>query len=190
VPETSNKYEDPDKDERIKERKELFEKDLKDIYDVDHYDAFELVKDGRFGDTAWLQYKEKFAIKKLVSKAGKNYIVEIGKIIGEQIKLDETELKGRQTDIWVPYARTIENNITLNIPKDYTVEGLQDLNISMDNESGSFISTAKLEGDKLLITTRKLYKKTFDKKESWTNYIAFLEPAYKFSQAKIVLKRK
>lgn len=190
VIETSAKYEDPDKDERVKERNELFEKDLKAEFDIDKYDGFELIKDGRYGDTAWLQYKEKFGIKKLISKAGKNYILEIGKIIGDQIKLEPSELAGRQTDIWVPYARTIENAITLNIPKDYTVDGLQDLNLSVDNESGSFVSTAKLDGEKLIITTRKLYKKNFDKKEAWSNYIAFLEPAYKFSQAKIVLKKK
>ena len=129
-------------------------------------------------------------MKKLISKAGRNYIVEIGKIIGEQIKLDSSEIKTRQADIWMPFARTIENTITLNIPSGYTVNGLQDLNANVDNESGSFISTAKIEGDKLIITTRKLYKKSFDKKEAWPNYIAFLEPAYKFSQTKIVLKKK
>jgi hypothetical protein len=188
--EISNKYEDPDRDERINDRKELFEKDLKSEFDVDKYEDFELVKDGRFGDTAWLQYKEKFTVKKLISKAGRNYIVEIGKMIGDQIKLDSAEMKTRQTDIWIPFARTIENTITVNIPDGYTVGGLQDLNTSIDNESGSFVSTAKVDGDKLLITTRKLYKKSFDKKELWPNYIAFLEPAYKFSQAKIVLKKK
>jgi hypothetical protein len=188
--ETSTKYNDPDKDERLKERRELFEKDVKAEFDIDKYDEFELVKDGRFGDTAWLQYKERFTLKKLISKAGRNYIVEIGKMIGDQIKLDSNEIKTRQTDIWIPYARTIANIITLNIPAGYTVDGLQDLNINVDNESGSFISTAKLEGEKLLITTKKLYKKNFDKKELWSNYIAFLEPAYKFSQAKIVLKKK
>jgi hypothetical protein len=47
-----------------------------------------------------------------------------------------------------------------------------------------------MDNDKLFITTKKLYKKNFDKKESWTNYVAFLEPAYKFSQLKIVLKKK
>ncbi|MGZ3939909.1 MAG: hypothetical protein ACXVLT_15045, partial [Flavisolibacter sp.] len=188
--EAANKYDDPDKDERIKDRKELFEKDLKGEFDVDKYQDFELLKDGRFGDTAWLQYKEKFTVKKLISKAGKNYIVDIGKMIGDQIKLDSNEMKTRQTDIWVPFARTIENNITVNIPAGFTVDGIQDLNMSIDNESGSFISTAKVDGDKLLITTRKLYKKSFDKKEAWPNYIAFLEPAYKFSQSKIVLKKK
>jgi len=188
--EASNKYDDPDKDERVKDRKELFEKDLKGEFDVDKYEDFDLIKDGRFGDTAWLQYKEKFTLKKLISKAGRNYIVEIGKMIGDQIKLDSSEMKLRQTDIWVPFARTIESTITLNIPAGYTVDGLQDLNANIDNECGSFVSTAKVDGDKLIITTRKLYKKSFDKKEAWPNYIAFLESAYKFSQAKIVLKKK
>lgn len=189
VIEISNKYEDPDKDDRIKDRKEMFEKDLKEEFDIDKYEGFELVRDGRFGDTAWLQYKEKFTVKKLISKAGRNYIVEIGKMIGDQIKLDSAEMKTRQTDIWVPFARTIENTITMNIPNGYTVDGLQDLNTNIDNVSGSFVSTAKIDGDKLIITTKKLYKKSFDKKELWPNYIAFLEPAYKFSQAKIVLKK-
>jgi hypothetical protein len=187
---TSVKYDDPDKNERISERKELFEKEVKGEFDLEKYEDFELIKDGRYGDTAWLQYREKFTIKKLLSKAGKNYVFNIGSLIGEQIKLDENELKGRQTDIWLPHARTIENTITLPIPDGYTVEGIQELNTSVDNESGAFVSTAKVEENKLVITTRKVYKKHFDKKEAWPNYVAFLEPAYKFSQTKVVLKKK
>ena len=184
------KYENPDKEEHIRERKELFEKMLKENFDPEKYDDFELIKDGRFGDTATLEFKEKFSLKKLVSKAGKNYLFEAGKLIGGQIKLEPTELTERKTDIWLSYARTIQNNITIELPAGYTADGLQDLNMNVDNESGSFISTAKLEGDKLLISTTKIYKKNFDKKEAWPNYVAFLEAAYKFSQAKIVLKKK
>ena len=184
------KYEDIDKEEHIRERKELFEKMLKENFDPQKYDDFELIKDGRFGDTATLEYKEKFSLKKLLSKAGKNYLFEAGKLIGGQIKLESTELTERKSDIWLPYARTIQNNIIIDLPAGYTADGLQDLNINVDNESGSFISTAKLEGDKLLISTSKLYKKNFDKKETWPNYVAFLEAGYKFSQAKIVLKKK
>jgi hypothetical protein len=92
-------------------------------------------------------------------------------------------------DIWLQNARTIENNITVTIPAGYTVEGLQELNVNVDNESGAFISTATTEGNKLLITTKKLYKKNFDKKELWSNYVAFLEAGYKFSQQKVVLKK-
>src|SRR5438045_7078998 len=149
----SAKYDDPDRDEHIRERKEIFEKSLKEELDVDKYEDFELLKDGRYGDTALLQFKEKFTLKKLLSKAGRNYIFEVGKLIGDQIKLEPSELAGRQVDIWIPKARTIENNISIAIPAGYSVEGLQDLDMTIDNESGSFISTAKLENDRLLISS-------------------------------------
>ena len=147
-------------------------------------------QDGRSGDSATLQYKEKFSVKKLISKAGKNYIFEAGKLIGGQIKLEPSEITKRETDIWIPSARVIENNITINIPAGYTVEGLQDLEMNVDNPSGSFVSTASVAENKLLIKTKKVYKNNFDKKETWPNYVAFLEQAYKLSQARIVLKKK
>ena len=187
----SKTYDYPDKEEQVKERKELFEKKIKeDELDVDKYNDFELLQDGRTGDSAMLKYKEKFSLKKLISKAGKNYIFEAGKLIGGQLKLEPNELKERKTDIWISSAITIENTINVNVPEGYTVDGLQDLNVNVDNPSGTFISTAVVAGNKLTITTRKIYKNTFDKKEAWPNYIAFLEPAYKLSQAKVVLKKK
>ena len=188
--ESSTGYDNPDKDEKDKERKELMEKQVKDAFDLDKYNDFELIDDGRFGDSATLKYKETFSLKKYISRAGRNYIFEVGKLIGSQVKLEQNELQSRQTDIWLQNARTIENNITVNIPAGYTVEGLDELNVSVDNESGSFISTAKVEGDKLIVSTQKIYKKIFDKKENWANYVAFLEQAYKFSQSKVVLKKK
>lgn len=187
---TSVGYDNPDKEEKEKERKELMEKNIKEEFDLEKYGEFELLDNGRYGDTAMLKYKEIFSLKKLISRAGKNYLFDAGKLIGDQIKLEQKELEVRQSDIWLTNARTIENNITITIPAGYTVEGLQELNTSVDNESGAFISTAKAEGDKLIINTSKLYKKNFDKKEAWPNYIAFLEAGYKFSQAKIVLKKK
>jgi hypothetical protein len=183
-------YDNPDKDEKTKERQELMEKDIKDEFDLEKYSNFELLDNGRYGDTATLKYKESFSLKKLVSRAGRNYIFDAGKLIGDQIKLEQTELTERQTDVWLQNARTIDNNMTITIPAGYTVEGIQELNTSVDNESGSFTSTAKTEGDKLIISTRKIYKKNFDKKDLWPNYVAFLEAGYKFSQAKVVLKKK
>ena len=70
------------------------------------------------------------------------------------------------------------------------MDGLQDLKFTVDNESGSFIADSKVENDKLIISAKKVYKKNFDKKEMWPNYVAFLEAAYKFSQAKIVIRKK
>ena len=183
-------YDNPDKEEKMKERKEMMEKEIKAGFDLEKYGDFELIDNGRFGDTAMLKYKETFSLKKLISRAGRNYLFDAGKLIGDQVKLEQTEIEKRESNIWLSNAKAIENNITITIPAGYTVEGLQELNMSIDNESGAFISTAKTEGDKLIITTRKLYKKNYDKKELWPNYVAFLESGYKFSQAKVVLKKK
>jgi hypothetical protein len=186
-----NTYTDGDKEERLKRQKEyLQERITKDGMEIDKYENYELQQDGRFEETPRLAFKETFSLKKVINKAGRNYLLDIGKLIGSQLKLEESELKLRQNDLWLAYARTIGNSITLQIPKGYIVEGYQDLNLNVDNESGSFVSTAKVEGDKLVVTTKKIYKKNFDKKELWPNYIAFLEAGYKFTQTKIVLKKQ
>ena len=57
-------------------------------------------------------------------------------------------------------------------------------------KAGLLFRPRNWKADKLLVSTTKLYKKNFDKKEAWPNYVAFLEAGYKFSQAKIVLKKK
>ncbi|MER3497703.1 MAG: hypothetical protein C4308_03210 [Chitinophagaceae bacterium] len=65
------------------------------------------MQDSRYGDAAFLKYIEIFTLKKLLSKADKNYIFEVGKLFGDQIKLDKNELAGRKVDIWFPYAERL-----------------------------------------------------------------------------------
>ncbi len=183
-------YSDPDKDERKKTQLEYLQKMVeRDEVEVEKYNKFELLEDGRFDESPVLSFKENYALKKLVNKAGRNYLLDIGRLIGGQIKLDDKEINQRENDIWINNAKTISNKIVLQLPKGYTADGLQDLNYNIDNESGCFISTAKIEGDKLVVSTKKVYKKNYDRKEMWSNYVAYLEAAYKFTQVKVVLKK-
>lgn len=183
-------YTDNEKEERRKTQLEYLKKRVeRDELEVSAYNNFELLKDGRYDESQDLSFKENFTVKKLVNKAGRNYLFEVGKLIGGQIKLGPEELKQRQNNIWIANARTISNQITVQLPAGYTAEGLQDLQFNVDNASGSFISTAKLQDGKLIITTDKVYKKNFDTKDAWPNYVAFLEAGYKFTQAKVVLKK-
>jgi hypothetical protein len=186
-----NGYSDPDKEERKKTQLEYLQKGVeRDELEVNKYEKYELLQDGRYDESPLLSFKETYSLKKLVNKAGRNYLMDIGKLIGGQIKLEEKEIRKRENDIWISHARTIENNITITLPKGFIAEGLQDMVFNIDNESGAFISTARMDGDKLVITTKKIYKKNYDKKDLWPNYVAFLEAAYKFTQAKIVLKKQ
>jgi hypothetical protein len=163
-------------------------KQLEDDFNVVSYDEYELLKDGRFDDNNALEFREKFTIKGVINKAGKNYLLDVGKMIGTQFEIKEDETK-RTSNIYFSYARTLVNTVTITLPAGYTADGLNDLNMNVDNEAMSFKSTAKLEGGKIVITTTKVYKKAEDKKENWNKWLDVLDAAYKFTQKKIILKK-
>ncbi|MBL4577008.1 MAG: hypothetical protein JKX74_00970 [Flavobacteriales bacterium] len=82
-------------------------------------------------------------------------------------------------------AREYHNVIILKIPEGYGVEGLEKLNVNVDNETGSFMSTAKLEGDQLLVSTKKVYKHHYEPKEkgrkcrnSWMQLLTYTNKKY------------
>lgn len=174
--------------ERKDKQAEKFKELLADEFDVLSFDAFSLEQDGRFDETPDLVYTETFTVKNMINKAGKNFILDVGKLIGDQLKLEEAERK-RDNDIFINFAKTFSCRISVTIPAGYTVDGINELNSSLDNESASFISSAKVEGNKLIITTTKCYKKNFEKKENWQNILTVLDAAYKFSQKKVILKK-
>lgn len=186
--EEEKRQRDANTEERRKEQlvkmKELASKD----YDVASYDNFELTNSGRFPESPDLTYKESLQVKNLLNKAGKNYLLDVGKLIGDQVKIEEKDMK-RESDVYLPFAKSLTNEITIELPAGYTVENINDLNFNVDNAYGKFKSTATLSGNKLVIKTEKSYKQSHVKKEDWPQMVAFLEAAYKFSQKKAVLKK-
>lgn len=60
-------------------------------------------------------YSSSFNLAGLVKKAGNNIIVEIGKIQGQPLEI-KPEQRKRDIDVYMPYARSIEYNIELEIP--------------------------------------------------------------------------
>ena len=72
-----------------------------------------------------------------MKKAGNNYLLEVGKLIGPQMLIEEDE-KDRQADIFLSNARTFEYRITLTLPDGYQAKGLEDLNVKLDNRAGQF----------------------------------------------------
>jgi len=177
------------KEDKAKEQADLLRKDLEGDYEVVSYDQFEVLNSGRYDEDPALRILETFKIKSLVSQAGKNYIFEIGKLIGKQIELKGEDLN-RKNDVYLPFARMLSDDIIINLPAGYTADGLNDLQFYIDNASGSFQSSARQEGNKLVVSTKKIYKTNFEKKEDWNKLTEVLETAYKFTQKKVILKKK
>lgn len=153
------------------------------------YDEFELIQDGRVYDKQELIFKEKYTAKELIANAGSKHLFSIGKLIGEQAELTENESK-RKTDIYMDAARFFQYDITVVIPAGYTMQNIEKLNINVSNETGSFSSVAKLEGNKLNLVVSKIYKHNFEKKDDWPKMVAFLDACYTFTQTKVLLVKK
>jgi hypothetical protein len=88
------------------------------------------------------------------------------------------------------YARSFTNEINFTIPDGYTVEGLENLNKEVKNNTGGFISTAKVEGNILKITTKKYYSGSYFAAAEWSKMVEFLGAAVDFTNAKVLLKKK
>lgn len=168
-----------------KAMQELLELDFKNII---AYKQFTLEKDGRSEEQNVLAFSESYEVGNLVKKAGANYIVEVGALIGSQVEILE-ENKDRNYDINMAFPKLMKHQIVINIPAGYRVEGLNDLSIQVDNASGAFKSSTRMEGDKLIIDTEKIYKKEYVKKENWNEMVEFLDAAYTFTQKKVILKQ-
>jgi len=106
--------------------------------------------------------EESFSITdNFIKKAGPNYIVEIGKLIGKQVEISDSE-KDRKENVYMSYPRSFENEISIDIPMGYTYSGIDELNINEENSTGGFKSTAIIEGDKLVIKTLKYYSNNYE----------------------------
>jgi Domain of Unknown Function with PDB structure (DUF3857) len=177
-------------EEFLKNQSEKRKKSLESEYDitVDEYLGLELEQSGRYHNKPDLIFNESFTTNDFIQKAGRNYILNAGMLIGSQVEIGDDE-KEREYDIYMSNARSFENNIVIEIPAGHTVSGIEKLNMHVSNETGSFVSTAKMNGNNLEIQTKKTYKHNFEKAEDWPLMIEFLDAAYKFTQIKVVLKK-
>ena len=177
--------------DKLKEKqKESFKEETADEYSLTLSNHnFEILSNGRFGINDPFEFKESFDLEKdLIKKAGRNYIFEVGKLIGNQIDLDKKE-KDRTDNVYMNYPRSFTNNISIAIPEGYTVSGIDKLNKKVENETGGFISSAKIEDGKLVIYTSKHYNHYNEPGSNWPKMVEFLDEANQFMQTKILFKK-
>jgi len=136
-----------------------------------------------------MQYSCVLTMDDFLKKAGNNFIFEVGKLIGTQTRVTDQE-RTRTVDIYMPFARTLAHNITINIPAGYTVEGIESLQKDVSNESGYFKSKATLQGDKLYIDVSKQYSHNFDPAANWSKILTFVDAANDFTNTKVLLRKK
>lgn len=144
---------------------------------------------GRYGSETPFAYDEEFVIKNnFIKKAGENYIIEIGKVLTNQVEIDKKETD-RKNNIYMSFPRSFENEIIFEIPAGYKVSGIEKLNKNVQNSTGEFTSNAIVKDNKLIIKVKKQYNNYYEPNANWSKMILFLEAAYQFSQEKVLLKK-
>lgn len=149
---------------------------------------FKIAEHGLEKQNKPLTMHESFTMDGFVKKAGNNYMLDIGKLITEQIALSPEERK-RTYDINMSFPRTVSYDILINIPQGYKLEGAENLNKSVNNDTGSFESSTKIEDGKLIVTIKKVYRHHQEKSVNWTQMIAFMDAASDFNKQKVLLKK-
>jgi hypothetical protein len=146
-------------------------------------------KTGRYHTDPAMVYSYTFDTEDLVKKTGPNYLIDAGKLIEKQTKIEGDELS-RKTNVYFENARSFRYKITIEIPKGYVVQGLDKFNFKEESKWGGFTSSAKEENGKIVIETNKHYDTNFVPKGEWPSLVKFLNAAYSFTEQKILLKKK
>jgi hypothetical protein len=131
---------------------------------------------------------ETFTMDGFVKRAGNNYLLEVGKLIPEQIELSPEERK-RVYDVNMPFSRTVSYDIQINIPQGYSVEGIENLNKSVSNDAGSFECVTKMVDGKLVLNVKKVYRHQHEAAANWAQMMAFMDAAADFNKQKVLLKK-
>ncbi|MFM7022247.1 MAG: DUF3857 domain-containing protein [Flavobacteriales bacterium] len=155
---------------------------------VDKMLDFTLCKDGRSELNPNRIYTTSYVLKDLLSRVGSNYLLNVGKIIGEQYIVKEENIS-RVNNIHIDYAVSYKNRVEVIIPYGYTVSGFDKLIQKVDNDYLSFEVKAKVENGKLIIETEKIYKQKDFAKENWSEMCKSLKAAQNFNEAKVMLKK-
>jgi hypothetical protein len=174
-----------------KEQKEKFEGEITAQYEdkPKELKSFTILQNGLSGSKPAMVFEEEFSMDGWVKKAGNNYILEAGKLVGSQLEI-KADQRERKLDIYMSYARSFNNSIVVRIPEGYTVEGIEKLNKSIKNECGGFEANAKMEGSNLLITYHKYYTNAIEPASNWDKILAFVDAGFAFTKEKLLLKKK
>lgn len=184
-------------EEKLRERKkedktrklEYMKSELGDSYEnITAYNEFTLNSDGRTWRKQELNYTSKFELGDMVKIAGDNLLVSVPGLIGDQLFIPQED-RSREVDAYMSYPEVIRNVINFTIPAGYKAVGIQNLNMNLENEVGTFAVQASVEGNTLNILVKKHYKNGTVKKEDWPKLVAMLDAAFNFSQKKVLLKK-
>ena len=143
--------------------------------------------------TSYFRIKSNYQAPSLIEKAGDDYLVSIGKVIGKQSELYQE--KQRMTAVDFHSTSNYKHELVLEIPEGYSCSGLEAIKINnavtvKDDQVMFFKSDYKVEGDKLIISVNEVYKVVNLPQAQYNEFRAVVNSAADFNKLVVVLSPK
>ena len=178
-------------DQARAEMKNNFSSEIQGDYDQEPQELtdYKIINAALESTNPAFEYTGTFVLDNLVKKAGGNYILEVGKLVGTTYKIED-DARERKIDVYMPAARTVKYAVNFSIPKGYKVTGAEQLNIAKKNKVGSYKSTASTANKTLTITIERIYEHNFEKAADWPLLVELIDAAQLFSSQKVLIERE
>ena len=142
-------------------------------------------------DSADFVYHVDYEMEGLVKRAGSSMMLAVGKLIGEQMKLEGND-RIRKDRIWRKMAFADEWNIEVALPKGYqaSAESLKKLNITVSNDCGEFAVKASAGAGKIIVHVSKSFLHREEPVANWDKVLKLVDACNAFNEKQVVITKK
>ena len=141
-------------------------------------------------DSSNFVYHVDYVMDGMVKRAGNNYLLSVGKLIGSSLKLEGKD-RERIDDVWRKMAFVDEWNIEIPLPQGYKVsaEALKKIETSVANECGEFTVKATAGNESVKVYVRKCFAHRVEPVSNWNKLLALVDACSAFADKQMVIAK-
>ena len=141
-------------------------------------------------DSSNFVYHVDYVMDGMVKRAGNNYLLSVGKLIGSSLKLEGKD-RERIDDVWRKMAFADEWNIEIPLPQGYKVsaEALKKIETSVANECGEFTVKATAGNESVKVYVRKCFAHRVEPVSNWSKLLALVDACSAFTDKQMVIAK-
>lgn len=141
-------------------------------------------------DSSNFVYHVDYVMDGMVKRAGNNYLLSVGKLIGSSLKLEGKD-RERIDDVWRKIAFVDEWNIEIPLPQGYKVsaEALKKIETSVANECGEFTVKATAGNESVKVYVRKCFAHRVEPVSNWSKLLALVDACSAFADKQMVIAK-
>ena len=141
-------------------------------------------------DSSNFVYHVDYVMDGMVKRAGNNYLLSVGKLIGSSLKLEGKD-RERIDDVWRKMAFVDEWNIEIPLPQGYKVsaEALKKIETSVANECGEFTVKATAGNESVKVYVRKCFAHKVEPVSNWSKLLALVDACSAFADKQMVIAK-